>query len=448
MKRPPVPDLGINSVAKKIVGRRDSLLARKNIRDSLVSVAGLIGRPVRHKDGREIGRLVDVVVRHGEETYPPVSGLIVKVGQHKSFINGARISLLTKDEIRLSTTKINLEDFQRREGESLLDADVIDHQIVDVDGLRVVRSSDLYLAPFDREIRVVGVDISFVSFLRRVFPGAIRRRPTPEHVLDWASVASLTDGTGVVRTSSSRAVLSQLRPADLADLIEDLAGREQGALIELLDPELAADALEEMEDDELQGLLRGLSSERSADLLARMEPDESAEVLRDLGDEHRESILQVMDATMAQELRELVSFDETAAGGIMTTHILVVRENDTVAKALKLLVDNRERDISDGVVVVDSRGRLVDHIQVVELVAAHPEDLLSTLIGPPYPTAISPDTPLDEVVEEFSNNRGSSVIVVDENNKPVGRILADDLVDALASDPDRRDFSRGSGALS
>ena len=196
MKRPPVPDLGINSVAKKIVGRRDSLLARKNIRDSLVSVAGLIGRPVRHKDGREIGRLVDVVVRHGEETYPPVSGLIVKVGQHKSFINGARISLLTKDEIRLSTTKINLEDFQRREGESLLDADVIDHQIVDVDGLRVVRSSDLYLAPFDREIRVVGVDISFVSFLRRVFPGAIRRRPTPEHVLDWASVASLTDGTG------------------------------------------------------------------------------------------------------------------------------------------------------------------------------------------------------------------------------------------------------------
>ena len=98
--------------------------------------------------------------------------------------------------------------------------------------------------------------------------------------------------------------------------------------------------------------------------------------------------------------------------------------------------------------MVDSRGRLVDHIQVVELVAAHPEDLLSTLIGPPYPTAIGPDTPLDEVVEEFSNNRGSSVIVVDENNKPVGRILADDLVDALASDPDRRDFSRGSGALS
>ncbi|MEI6216999.1 MAG: CBS domain-containing protein [Actinomycetes bacterium] len=448
MKRPPVPVTGINNVAKRIVGRRDSVLARKNIRDSLVSVAGLIGRPVRDIEGKDIGRLVDVVVRHGEETYPPVSGLIVKVGQRKSFINGARISILTKDEIRLSTTKINLEDYQRREGESLLDGDVIDHQIVDVDGLRVVRSSDLYLAPFDKEIRVVGVDISFVSFLRRIFPGAIRRRPTPEHVVDWASVASLADGHGVVRTSNSRAALSQLRPADLADLIEDLAGREQGALIELLDPELAADVLEEMEEEELQGLIRGLTSERSAELLSRMEPDESAEVLRDLDEEHRESILQVMDAVVAKQLRELVAFDETLAGGIMTTHILIVKENDTVAHALKLLVDNRERDISDGVVVVDARGRLVDHIQVVELVAAKAGALLSTLIGPPYPTSINLDTPLDEVVEEFSNNRGSSVIVVDAKNKPVGRILADDLVDALASQVDRRKFSQGSGGLS
>ncbi len=219
-------------------------------------------------------------------------------------------------------------------------------------------------------------------------------------------------------------------------------------MIELLDPELAADVLEEMEEEELQGLIRGLTSERSAELLSRMEPDESAEVLRDLDEEHRESILQVMDAVVAKQLRELVAFDETLAGGIMTTHILIVKEVDTVAHALKLLVDNRERDISDGVVVVDARGRLVDHIQVVELVAAKAGDLLSSLIGPPYPTSINLDTPLDEVVEEFSNNRGSSVIVVDAKNKPVGRILADDLVDALASQVDRRKFSQGSGGLS
>ncbi len=445
MKKSPVPS--INTVAKKITGRSDSVLARKTIRNSLVSVAGLIGRPVRDESGAYIGKLVDIVVRHGEETYPPVSGLIVRVGQRKSFINGARISTLTHDEIRLSSLKINLEEFKRREGESLLDADVLDHQIVDVNGLRVVRSSDLYLAPLDKEIRVVGVDISFRSFIRRIFPGSLSRRPTPEHVVDWASVASLADGTGVVRTSGSRSVLSQLRPADLADLIEDLAGREQGALIELLDPELAADALEEMEDEELQGLLRGISSERAADLIARMEPDESAEILRDLDDEHRESILNSMDASVASGLRDLVSFDEALAGGIMTTHVLITHETDTVASALKLLVENKARDTSDGIVVVDAKGRLLDHIQTLELVAAKPSSLLSTLIGPPYPTAVGIETPLKDVIEEFGNNRGSSIIVTDEKKKPVGRILADDLVDALAALNEHRGFSQGSGAL-
>jgi len=445
MKTPPVT--GINTVAKGITGRRDSVLERKNIRDALVSVAGLIGRPIRDENGRDIGKLVDIVVRHGETTYPPVSGLIVKVGNSTSFIDASSISKFTHDEIRLSSMKVNLEEYKRRPGESLLDADVLDHQIVDVNGLRVVRSSDLYLAPLDREIRVVGVDISFRSFVRRIFPGSLSRRPTPEHVVDWAAVASLADGTGVVRSSESRAALSQLRPADLADLIEDLAGREQSALIELLDPDLAADALEEMEDDELQGLLRGLPSQRAAELISRMEPDESAEVLRDLDVDHRESIFAEMDSKIATQLRKLVSFDETLAGGIMTTHILVTRETDTVGDALALLVENRERDISDGVVVVDAKGKLLDHIQIIELVAAKSSAELSTLIGPPFPTAINSNTRLKEVIEEFANNRGSSIIVIDEKNKPVGRILADDLVDALTSDEENHGFAQGSGAF-
>jgi Mg/Co/Ni transporter MgtE len=266
-------------------------------------------------------------------------------------------------------------------------------------------------------------------------------------VVDWAAVASLADGTGVVRSTESRAALSQLRPADLADLIEDLAGREQGALIELLDPELAADALEEMQDEELQGLLRGLPSERAAQLISRMEPDESAEVLRDLDDGHRESIFAEMDSKLATQLRKLVSFDETLAGGIMTTHILITHENDTVGHALNLLIENRERDISDGVVVVDAKGKLIDHIQIIELIAAKPSAQLSSLIGPPFPTAINSNTRIKEVIEEFANNRGSSIIVVDEKNKPIGRILADDLVDALTSDDDSHGVAQGSGAF-
>ncbi|MFM1757776.1 MAG: hypothetical protein RL193_353 [Actinomycetota bacterium] len=422
-------------------------LTRKGIQSTLVSVAGIIGRPVKDQDGKDLGKLVDFVVRHGGETYPPVSGLIVKVAGRRAYIDGARIAKLTKDEITLSSAKVNLTEYQRRTGEQLLDGDVLDHQIVDVNGLRVVRSSDLYLAPLDKEIRLVGVDVSFRSFVRRIFPGTFGRTPGVDQVIDWASVASLADSGGVVRTTATREALSKLRPADIADIIEDLEGREQSALIELLDPDLAADALEEMEDDELQGLLRGISDQRAAELLSHMEPDESAEVLRDLDEEHSESILAQMAPAMAKQLRRLVEFDETHAGGIMTTHLLIVKESDSVAEALQLLVENRERDISDGVTVVDSKGKLLDHIQIVELVAAKPADKLESLVKAPFPTAVGIETPLEEVIEEFSSNRGSSVIVVDEKGKPVGRILADDIIDAMVP-AESSGLAQGTGALS
>ena len=118
-----------------------------------------------------------------------------------------------------------------------------------------------------------------------------------------------------------------------------------------------------------------------------------------------------------------------------------MKSSSTVADALKLLVENRERESSDGVVVVDGKGKLLDHIQTVELIAAPADSLVSDLMAKPFPTAVSIDTPIDEVVEEFSNNRGSSIIVIDEKNKPIGRILADDLVDALSQG--RGLFSQG-----
>jgi Mg/Co/Ni transporter MgtE len=154
-----------------------------------------------------------------------------------------------------------------------------------------------------------------------------------------------------------------------------------------------------------------------------------------------------MAPAMAKQLRRLVEFDETHAGGIMTTHLLVVKESDTVANALELLVEHRERDISDGVTVVDSKGKLLDHIQIIELIAAKPSQKLETLVKAPFPTAVSIDTPLEDVIEEFSNNRGSSVIVVDEKGKPVGRILADDIIDAMVP-AESTGLAQGSGALS
>ena len=194
--------------------------------------------------------------------------------------------------------------------------------------------------------------------------------------------------------------------------------------------------------------MRGLPTERAAELISQMEPDEGAEVLRDLDEGHREDILEEMDTKVSKDLRKLVSFDETLAGGIMTTHILTATEDETVGNALKLIVEHRERDISDGIIIVDEKGKLIDHIQIVELVSAKPSALLSTLVGPPYPTAVSIETRLPTVIEEFANNRGSSIIVVDEKEKPVGRILADDIIDAISNEnEENHGVAQGTGAL-
>ncbi len=415
----------------------ESALTAKQVAESLISVAGLIGRPVRDQAGHDIGKLIDIVVRHGTATYPPVSGLIVKVGPRRSFIESAHVLTMSNDEVRLSSTRVHLSDFQRREGESLLDADVLDHQILDVDGMRVVRSSDAYLARVEREYVVVGVDVSFRSFVRRIVPGGYRRRPTPAHVLDWAAVESLAEGVGPVRTTSSRSKLGQMRPADLADLIEDLSGREQEALLELLEPEVAADVLEEMESPELVALFRGLDADKAADYLELMEPDEGAEVLRELSDDHRESVLSEMSEEASDNLRLIASYDDESAGGIMNTDMLVVHESQTARDALRALLAHEDRRSLDGVVVVDAEGKLLDHVPVIELVEAG-DRVLAEVVGPPYPTAVLADTSIEEVLEEFTNNRGSSIVVVDEADQPVGQIHADDLIDALVGGEDRR----------
>ncbi len=415
----------------------ESALTRRQVAESLVSVAGLIGRPVRDEAGHDIGRIVDIVVRHGTAAYPPVTGLIVKVGPRRSFIDGTQVASMSNDEVRLSSTRIHLSDFVRREGESLLDADVLDHQILDVDGMRVVRSSDAYLARVDREFVVVGVDVSFRSFVRRLIPGAYRRRPTPNQVLDWAAVASLAEGVGPVRTSASRSRLSQMRPADIADLLEDLSGREQEALLELLEPEVAADVLEEMESPELVALFRGLDAETAADYLELMEPDEGAELLRELSDEHREDVLSEMSEEASDSLRLIASYDEDTAGGIMNTDMLIVPESQSARDALRQLLTHDDRRSLDGVVVVDSNGALLDHLPVIELVEAG-ERVLAEVIGAPFPLAVQAETPLEEVLEEFRDNRGSSLIVVDAEQHPIGQIHADDLVDVLMHSDDRR----------
>lgn len=439
-RMPPLP--GRRALQSYREGRTQRLLALKAVRESLISVAGLVGRPVRNQAGDEIGRVRDVVVRWaGDDEYPPVTGLVVGIGRRDAYIPVEQVRSLGHDEIQLASARLDLRDFRHREGEVTLARDVLDHQLVDVDGVKVVRAADLYIAPVHGVFRLVGVDVSAQTLLRRLAPPRWRTRPTPDKVIDWAAIQPFgtpTGPSGDVRLRAPHQGLRRLRPGEVADLLEDLGRQARLDLLSVLEPEAAADALEEMDPRELNALLQESPPEEAAGLVARMEPDEAVDALRDLEEEDREELLGHMPAATARRLSHLLDYPDDTAGGLMTTNLVFVSPDETVGQVRERLrtAEDHRGDI-DAVILVDADGRLVDDVTLFELFVAHGETKMADLAGPPTPVTILADAPAQEIAERLIENRGSSLLVVDEEHHPLGRILADDVVDALMPDRGR-----------
>ena len=432
------------AIAQRRKQRTKRLLALEAVAESLLSVSGLTGAPVVHSSGIEVGRLVDLVVRWEGEPYPPLTGLVVRVGRQLTWVSADKIGELEQRRIVLRSAKVDLREFARRDNEVKLVDDVIDHQMVDVDGVRVFRAADLFLARVGGGYRLVGADVGFSTLVRRLGPARWRARPHPDRVIDWAAIQPFSDPGEPVRLSRANSELRRLRPGELADLLEELGRSQRQELLAALDAETAADALEEMEPDELSVLLRDADPEQAASLLAEMEPDEAAEALRDLDDETRDELLAVMDQEDAEVLVRLVSYDEETAGGLMTTALFAFDADLTVADARLRLEQAEDIARLEAVLVLDGDGTLLDDILMIDLFMAAADDTLRSLIGSPWPVTVTVDASIEDVIESFVENRGSSIVVVDEESRPIGRILADDVVDALLPhhESNRRPFTR------
>ncbi len=446
-RRPPLPTP--SALRRRREHRTQRLLANRTVADALVSAAGLVGRPVRDRTGAEVGRLLDVVVRWRGEPYPPVTGLVVRVARRRVFVPIDHVGEISTERVTLHSVRLDLRDFERRPGEVVLSGDVVDHQLVDVDGVRVIRAADLYLARVGDEYRLVGVDVGFQTLLRRLGPPRWRRRPTPDRVIDWAAIQPFGTGSsgigppGPMRLHTPNQALRRLRPGELADLLEELGRDERQELLAQLEKETAADALEEMEADHLGALLRESTTEHAASLLAEMEPDEAVDALRDLEADEAKELLDVMPREKADRLRALLLYREGSAGGVMTTNLVLVRPDQTVGQVRRILRSQAEHQADvDAVIIVDDTGRLIHDIGLFELLVASKDDAVIDVAGPPEPVTVSPDASLDEVVKRFIDSRGSSVLVIDDDDRPVGRILADDLVDALVPDRGKVRFLR------
>src|SRR5580698_8400532 len=434
--------------------RTRRILASEGVFDSIVSLAGLLGRPVRNQTGQEIGRLDDVVTRWADgQTDPPVSGLVIRVARRLAFVPASAIDRIGHAEVILRSSRLDLRDVIRRSGEVLLAKDVLDHQLVDVEGVQVIRAADLYLAEVIGRIRLVGADVSNATLLRRLGPRRWRPRPTPDRVIDWAAIQTFAEPTGEagvgaatqVRLKTTNEGLHRLRPGELADLLEDLRRDERRELLAALGPDEAADALEEMQPEDLEQLLRESDPVEAARLLAAMEPDEAVDALRDLPVAVQAEVLRHIPQSTALALRELLGYEEDEAGGIMTTALVTAHSGDTVKKVVDRLSEARNHGVDlDAVAVVDSDGRLIGDVAVLDILLALRDDKdtrMSALLQEDE-VPVHAKTPTKEVAHRLIEARRHSLVVVDDDGGPIGRIMVDDVLDALVPTKGRFHFPR------
>ncbi len=396
-----------------------------------------IGRPVLDAGGEPIGKVADLIVAVGDR-YPPVTGLVVRTDGRRIFLPWSHVAGFDESGARLSTGTIDITKFRQRPNEILLRTDLLDKQIVDIDGRKVVRANDLRLDEIEGKLHLVAVDVGTAGLLRRLgVEGAYRiiarnlRLPTPERYIDWEDVDPVETSIASVKLRVPHGGLAELHPADLASIIDQLAPKDRAGVLASLDDEAAADAIEEMEPDTQVEVLEDLEPARAADILEEMSPDDAADLVADLSDEARAEILALMEHDEAAEVRELLGYPEDSAGGIMTTEFVAVPASLTAAQTIERLRElEPDAETIYYVYVVDGDGRLVGVLSLRDLIVAKPRTPIGeVMIDEPVAVGVLADQ--EEVAQVVARYNLLAVPVVDGEGRLAGIVTVDDAMDSI-----------------
>jgi len=403
----------------------------------MLYLSQVIGRPVRDRNGEPIGKVADLIVALGDR-YPPVTGIVVETDRRRIFLPWSSVESLDAGGVLLQTPTIDIDKFRQRPDEILLRADLMDKQIVDIDGRKVVRVNDLRLDEVDGSLHLVAVDVGAAGLLRRLgLEGGSRRvagglrRPIPERYIDWEDVDPVETSIASIKLRVPHGGLAELHPADLATIIDQLAPRDRAGVLASLDDEAVADAIEEMEPDTQVEVLEDLAPERAADILEEMSPDDAADLVADLSDEARDEILALMEAEEKTEVQELLAYPEDTAGGIMTTEFVAVPAHLTAAETIDRLRElEPDAETIYYVYVVDDDDRLVGVLSLRDLIVAQPDARIEgVMIDEPVAVGVLADE--DEVAEVVAHYNLLAVPVVDDKGRLVGIVTVDDAIDTV-----------------
>jgi CBS domain-containing protein len=409
-------------------------------------LSDLLRRPLTDKGGESIGRLSDVIVRLRGADNPLVTGLVATVGGRDVYVPVEQVSAVNVEVLKLTSAKLDLRRFERREGEVLLRADVLGHRLIDVESARLVRAADLELQERDGDWVLAGVDTRRRP--RRLFGsrGAAAGEPGDHPFREWATFEPLIGHSGSALLRGPFARIRRLKPAQIADLLEDASKEEETEILGRVhaDPELEADVFEELDEDLAIRLLGARTDTEIADVLARMRADDAADAIAELPQRRRQPVLDLLPPGQRTKVLTLMGFNPTSAGGLMGVDFLAVPKHAQVDEALDAVASSSslQPEALTTVHVLDDRGRLCGVVRLVALVQADRAARLSDIYDDD-PVRVGADTDVVDVAVLMSDYNLITIPVVDEQRRMIGVITVDDVLEVtLPGDWRRREAAQ------
>ena len=406
----------------------------------------LIGAPIFDRAGEKIAAVHDLIARldlHTRERYPPLTGIVAFIAGREVFLPWSLVGRVGQDGVWLARAALDLGRFERRVGEVLLKRDVLDKQLVDVDGRRIIRASDVVLAVEGSRARVVGVDVGFAALWRRAAPRPIGQRVTATELIDWEDVEYLAAGAPEVRLRGGHPKIARLHPVEIAALVDELPNKLGAEIVESLDDATAADVVEELPEERQADIVEHLDQERAADVLEEMEPDVAADVIADMPEDTAAELLAEMAPEEAADVRELLEHEEGTAGALMTNWVATVPAGFTAAEAIESIRRLPERPpFLHYLYVVEGDDELLrGAVSLADLVCADPATPVMALIAD-EPVHAAPDTPVREVAERIAEYNLLALPIVDDEGKLLGIVTVDDVIEELVPDEGARRLFR------